>query len=72
MVVIINGTPIQLFIFIFEFKLDSKASTALQQTKDKAYAEKYRLRGKNITLVGTNFNYKERKITEWKSVSDQP
>ncbi|MFZ4655710.1 MAG: hypothetical protein ACOYNY_01775 [Caldilineaceae bacterium] len=39
--------------------------TAFQQTKDKAYAEKYRLHGKPITLVGANFDYNARKITDW-------
>ena len=58
-------------IFIFEFKLGATAATALQQTKSKAYAEKYRLRGKPITLVGANFDYQARKITEWTEAEDQ-
>jgi hypothetical protein len=58
-------------IFIFEFKLGSTAATALQQTKDKVYAEKYRLHGKPITLVGANFDYKARKIAEWTEVQDE-
>ena len=57
-------------IFIFEFKLDDTASTALQQSKDKEYAEKYRLHGKTITLVGANFDYGQRKVTEWKHEQD--
>lgn len=52
-------------IYIFEFKLDGAASAALQQSQAKAYAEKYRLHGKPITLVGANFDYKSRKISEW-------
>ncbi|MEZ4866582.1 MAG: AAA family ATPase [Caldilineaceae bacterium] len=59
-------------IFIFEFKLNSAASTALQQTKDKAYAERYRSHHKPITLVGANYLYKERKISERSSEEDQP
>lgn len=59
-------------IFIFEFKLGADAATALQQSKDKAYAEKYRLRNKPITLVGANFEYKARKITQWTEAEDQP
>lgn len=58
-------------IFIFEFKLGGTAATALQQSKDKAYAEKYRLHGKPITLVGANFDYKARKLTEWTEVPDE-
>ncbi|MEZ4659771.1 MAG: AAA family ATPase [Caldilineaceae bacterium] len=58
-------------VYLFEFKLNSTASAALKQTKDKAYAEKYRARGKSITLVGANYLYKERKITEWSSEEEQ-
>ena len=58
-------------IFLFEFKLDGSALAALQQSKDKAYAEKYRLHNKPITLVGANFDYKARKITEWTQEQDQ-
>jgi PD-(D/E)XK nuclease superfamily len=64
-------TELDKSIFIFEFKLDSAAAAALQQTKDKAYAEKYRLHGKPITLVGANFDYKARKITEWTQEPDR-
>lgn len=59
-------------IYVFEFKLDSSASTALKQTKDKEYADKYRQQGKPITLVGTNFDFEQRKITEWSSEETQP
>ena len=57
-------------IFIFEFKLGDPASTALQQTKDKGYAEKCRLQGKQITLVGAKFDYKARKLTDWTEAED--
>ncbi len=53
-------------VYLFEFKLDGSASHALQQSKDKTYAEKYRLHGKQIMLVGANFEFAARKITEWK------
>ncbi len=36
-----------------------------------AYAEKYRLHGKPITLIGANFDYKARKIAEWSQAEDQ-
>lgn len=58
-------------IFIFEFKLGGTAATALQQSKDKAYAAKYRLHGKSITLVGANFDYQARKLTAWSQAEDQ-
>ena len=58
-------------IFIFEFKLGGTAAIALQQSKDKAYAAKYRLHGKPITLVGANFDYQARKLTAWSQAEDQ-
>jgi hypothetical protein len=54
-------------IFLFEFKLDKDAESALQQIKDNAYHQKYALKGKPITLVGANFDSNQRKITGWKS-----
>jgi len=54
-------------IFLFEFKLDKDAATALQQIKDSAYHEKYVRKGKPITLVGANFDSNRRKVSEWKT-----
>ncbi|MEM7531344.1 MAG: AAA family ATPase [Chloroflexota bacterium] len=53
-------------IYIFEFKIDNDAQTALQQTMDKQYYQKYRLRGKAITLVGANFDTSARGLVDWK------
>ena len=52
-------------IFIFEFKLDRSAKEALQQIKEREYYQKYRLKGKSITLVGANFDSTLRKVSEW-------
>jgi len=52
-------------IYLFEFKLDKSAEEALQQIKDHDYARKYRLKEKAMTLVGANFDSKERKVTKW-------
>lgn len=51
-------------IFHFKFKLDKSATAALQQIKDHAYYQKYRLKGKPITLVGANFDSAKRKVIE--------
>ncbi|MEM7531245.1 MAG: AAA family ATPase [Chloroflexota bacterium] len=53
-------------IYIFEFKVDNDAQTALQQTMDKQYYQKYRLRGKEITLVGANFDTNKKGLVDWK------
>jgi len=57
-------------IFLFEFKLDQSATAALQQIKDNAYAQKYRLKAKPITLIGANFDSTQRKVTEWQALHD--
>jgi hypothetical protein len=54
-------------IFLFEFKLDATAEEALTQIKDNHYYQKYQLHGKPITLIGANFDSKERKVTGWKT-----
>lgn len=59
-------------IFLFEFKLDGTALTALQQMKDQNYAQKYRLKGKPLTLIGARFDSAQRKVIDWQSEMDQP
>lgn len=53
-------------IYLFEFKLDGMAEDALTQIKETEYAQKYRLKGKPLTMVGANFASDKRKIVEWK------
>ncbi|MFN8440949.1 MAG: ATP-binding protein [Caldilineaceae bacterium] len=59
-------------IFLFEFKLDGSAEDALQQIKGNEYYQKYALKGKTITLVGANFESKQRKVVAWKSEEMTP
>jgi hypothetical protein len=53
-------------IFLFEFKLDGSEEDALQQIKDRAYYQKYQLKGKPMTLVGANFSSTQRQVVKWK------
>ena len=53
--------------YIFEFKVNQKASPALKQIQDKKYLEKYLGRKKEICAIGVSFSTKERNIVEWKS-----
>ncbi|WP_218673793.1 ATP-binding protein, partial [Candidatus Entotheonella palauensis] len=57
-------------IFLFEFKLDGGVDDALQQIVDNAYAERYRAKGKPVTLIGANFDSRTRTIDGWKSKPD--
>ena len=52
-------------LFIFEFKLDGNAQDALQQIKHTQYYQKYRQSGKEIYLVGVNFDTNKRGIGKW-------
>ena len=52
-------------IYLVEMKLDKSADEALQQIKDKGYAEKYRATDKRITLIGINFSSKTRSVEEF-------
>ena len=51
-------------IFVFEFKVVELLpdGRALQQIKDKAYADKYRAKGLPITLVGVEFSRESRNV----------
>lgn len=53
-------------IYLFEFKLDKDAESALNQAINKQYYEKYRLRGKTITVVGANFDSDAKGLVGWK------
>jgi hypothetical protein len=50
-------------VFIFEFKIDGSAASALEQIKQQKYYEKYA--DKKIILIGANFDSKTRSISEW-------
>ncbi|MDM8521534.1 PD-(D/E)XK nuclease domain-containing protein, partial [Anaerolineales bacterium HSG6] len=52
-------------IYIFEFKLFGTAEEALSQIKEKQYAQKYLKRGKEILLLGVEFDQAEKNIGKW-------
>jgi hypothetical protein len=52
-------------VYILEFKCNQSAAIALQQIKDKGYAEPYRGQGRKITLMGLNFSTETRNLAEW-------
>jgi len=55
-------------IFIFEFKADG--GNALEQIKNKCYQEKYLCEGKDIYLVGIEFDISQRNVSkvEWETL----
>ncbi len=53
-------------VYILEFKLTT-ATIALQQIRDKQYAQSYQDSGKTIILVGIAFDSEQRNIADWES-----
>ncbi|MFT4927030.1 MAG: hypothetical protein ACI8WB_003130 [Phenylobacterium sp.] len=52
-------------IYIIEFKLNDSKEAALKQIEDKQYAQKYQNSGKDIVLLGVEFDQDERNIGEF-------
>lgn len=55
-------------IYLFEFKLDKDAASALQQVNEHEYYQKYQLHGKPITCIGVNFDTTTRTVDDWQTV----
>ena len=53
------------FIYIFEFKLDASAESAIAQIKEREYYQKYLLDKKELVLVGVIFDSKTGQIDDW-------
>ncbi|SLM32377.1 AAA-ATPase [Desulfamplus magnetovallimortis] len=53
-------------IYIIEFKCNQSSDTAINQIREKKYADSYQQRGKDIHLIGINFDTGERNISDWK------
>jgi hypothetical protein len=54
-------------IYVIEFKLNQSAEAALQQIREKRYADKYAADGKTIIKVGINFDTRQRAVSDWKT-----
>jgi len=52
-------------VYIIELKCNQSAARAIEQIKAKKYADKYRISGREIYLVGINFDTSVREITDW-------
>ncbi len=53
------------FVYIFEFKVDKDAQTALDQINMKNYAGRYNMAGRKIFKIGANFSSAEKNLTDW-------
>lgn len=53
------------YVYIFEFKIDQDAQTALNQINVKNYAGRFKTDGKQIFKVGVSFSSTEKNIVDW-------
>ena len=53
------------YIYIFEFKFNSTAETALKQIADMGYVDKFRKDGREVICIGVNYSSAERNIDRW-------
>lgn len=52
-------------IYVIEFKLNKSAEAALQQIRDKGYAEKYLMDARQKVLLGINFSSTDKAVKDW-------
>lgn len=57
------GTP--RYVYIFEFKIDSTPQTALDQIRERGYAEPYAADPRRTWLIGANFSTRLRTLDAW-------
>ena len=53
------------YVYIFEFKIDSSAEKAMEQIKEKKYWQPFASSGKEIFLIGANFDTAVRTLSEY-------
>ena len=56
-------------VYIIEFKANQSVKNALAQIKEKRYAEKYKLKDKEINLIAINFSIEKKNIEDYKVVN---
>ena len=52
------------FVWVFEFKFNKSARSAIRQIREKGYADQYKGDERPVTLVGVNFRSAKRNIDE--------
>ncbi len=52
-------------VYIIEFKCNKDAESAIEQIKEKNYIDKYRIKEKDIILIGINFDSTQRNVKDY-------
>ncbi len=53
------------YVYIVELKVEASGKKALDQIRDRKYAEKYAGAGKEVFLIGLNFDAAARNVGDW-------
>ena len=53
------------YVYLFEFKIDQDAQTALNQINEKNYAGRFKMDERRIFKIGVSFSSTEKNITDW-------
>ncbi len=64
--ILINKT----YVYLFEFKIDQDAQTALNQINAKNYAGRFKMDDRKIVKVGVSFSSEEKNIVDWMVAKD--
>ncbi len=56
-------------VYVFEFKLNKTAQTAIDQIVDRRYVEKFMGGGLPIVCVGANFDSEKGRLDSWKQLA---
>ena len=51
-------------VYVFGFKFNKSAKSAIRQIREKGYADAYKADKRPVTLIGINFSAKKRNIDE--------
>ena len=52
-------------VYLLEFKLNQSPDAAIQQIKERGYADQFRQSDKELILVGINFSSEKKEVKDW-------
>lgn len=58
-------------VYLFEFKIDQDAQTALAQINTKNYAGRFKMDNRKVIKIGVSFSSAEKNIVDWVAEEDK-
>ena len=59
------------YVYLFEFKIDQDAQTALAQINTKNYAGRFKMDNRKVIKIGVSFSSAEKNIVDWVAEEDK-